>query len=147
MRPQNPVRQLRSNSSINKEGIVQSLVTTEEPTQSELPVVMDGANQSAADIIMEATGGSSATANAENSQPPAPTEGAPALQPQVPFLTATAFLQPAIYNGQSKPSDWVAQYKAWVQLQKLPEQNAFVILPVVQQKFGLMGYQKAQKQT
>ena len=44
------------------------------------------------------------------------------VQPLV--FSATALLQPTIYDGSSNPINWTSQFKSWVQLQRLDESSA-----------------------
>ena len=45
-------------------------------------------------------------------------------QVHVPYFNACAFIQPSIYDGRTKPKDWINQVKSWAQLQKLSDENA-----------------------
>lgn len=46
------------------------------------------------------------------------------LQVQPFIISATALLQPSIYDGSSKPSSWIIKFSSWTKLQNLTDKNA-----------------------
>ena len=46
------------------------------------------------------------------------------VQPKLNVLLATSMLQPSMYDGTMKPGEWVSQFKKWLRLQKLNDEEA-----------------------
>ena len=46
------------------------------------------------------------------------------VQPNVNALLATSMLQPSMYGETMKPEEWASQFKRWLKLQKLSDEEA-----------------------